>query len=354
MRLKVTVEPASTRSESVRPIASRMTRLPLVGRRRAAVNTDRLLNRFWHYPRHLRRRRADFDLYHLCDHSYSQLALELPPERIGIFCHDLDTFRCVLEPQRERRPYWFRLMVKRILHGFQQAAVVFHTTGDVRREILRHGLIDSARLVKAPLGVAPEFTREGDTDEATLAALNIAPTEPFLLHVGSCIPRKRIDVLLEMFATLRPGFPALRLVKVGGPWAPAHRDQLARLRLEHAVIQRIGLTRSQMAALYRRAALVLLPSESEGFGLPVIEALACGATVVASDIPVLREVGGDAAVYCPVGDVRVWADAVARLVETPALAPAPGIRLAQAAHFTWATHADTILGAYRKLMGVRG
>ena len=84
-----------------------------------------------------------------------------------------------------------------------------------------------------------------------------------------------------------------------------------------------GLTRAELAEVYRRAAVVLVPSEAEGFGLPVIEALACGAAVVASDIPALREAGGPAAVYAPVGDVGAWADAVAKVLADPAAAP-PG------------------------------
>ena len=64
-----------------------------------------------------------------------------------------------------------------------------------------------------------------------------------------------------------------------------------------------------LAALYRRAALVLMPSEAEGFGLPLVEAMACATPVIASDIPVLREVGAEAAVYCAVADVPAWSAA---------------------------------------------
>jgi glycosyltransferase involved in cell wall biosynthesis len=205
--------------------------------------------------------------------------------------------------------------------------------------------------VQAPYGVSAEYTATpaGD-DDATLATFGLAD-QPFLLHVGSCIARKRIDVLFELFATLRPSFPELRLVKIGGPWTAAQREQLRCLRMEDLVIQPIGLARSQLAALYRRAALVLLPSEAEGFGLPVLEALACGAPVLASDLATLREVGGTAAVYCPVGDVRSWADAAGRLLGEPATGPSRDARIAQAARFTWAAHAETILGGYRRLAG---
>jgi glycosyltransferase involved in cell wall biosynthesis len=343
---------AVVRVERVCPaFRRRLTRLPWFSRRNTAVNADRLLNRFWDYPHHLRRRRGEFDYFHVCDHSYSQVGLELPPERFGVFCHDLDTFRCLLAPEQERRPAWFRLMARRILRGFQRAAVVFHTTGAVRRAIERHGLIESSRLVQAPYGVAAEHTAtpRGD-DDATLATLGLGD-EPFLLHVGSCIPRKRIDVLLDLFATLRPSFPQLRLVKVGDPWTPAQLEQLRRLRIEDGVIHLGTLTRHPIATLYRRAALVVLPSEAEGFGLPVIEALACAAPVLASDLPTLREVGGAAALYCPVGDVPSWTHTAARVLVDSTTAPPRDARIAQAARFTWTAHAETILGAYRRLAG---
>jgi len=331
------------------PFRRRFGALPLLGRRRLAFNADRLLNRFWDYPRHLRRRRHEFDLFHLCDHSYAQLLGELPPGSAGVFCHDLDTFRCLLEPDREPRPRWFRAVTRRTLRGFGRAAVVFHTTAEVRRQIECHGLADPARLVRAPLGVAPEFTPVPAGDDPVPEAVARPAGAPFLLHVGSCVPRKRIDVLLDVFAAVRARRPGLRLVQVGGPWPAARVRQLERLQLSGAVVRLTGLSRNQLAALYRRAAVVLLPSEAEGFGLPVIEALACGARVVASDLPVLREVGGPAVVYCPVADTAAWADAVGRLLDDPGAAPGRAERLARAAAFSWAAHARVILDAYRRL-----
>src|SRR4051812_8822110 len=76
----------------------RLTRLPLVGKSSKLKMLDRFANRLHDYPKWLSRRANDFDLFHLTDHSYSQLVHVLPPERTGVFCHDLDTFRCLLDP----------------------------------------------------------------------------------------------------------------------------------------------------------------------------------------------------------------------------------------------------------------
>jgi glycosyltransferase involved in cell wall biosynthesis len=340
------------RATPVRPPFRRRARLlPWIGRSRQAHNFDRLLNRFWFYARFLRRQVDYYDLFHVCDHSYAQLVHALPAERTGVFCHDLDAFRCLLEPARDPRPRWFRALARRILAGLQKAAVVFYTTRDVQRQMLRHDLIDPARLVQAPLGVAPEFTCAPAGDPAADALLAPLAGAPYLLHVGSCIPRKRVDVLLQVFAAVRGRCPGLRLLQVGGAWTTQQESLLQRLEVGGSVRQVRGLHRRTLAALYQRAALVLVPSEAEGFGLPLIEALACGQVVVASDLEVFREVGGDAVVYCPVADVPAWADAVSRLLADPAQAPGRAVRLARAGVFSWAAHAATIAAAYRRLAG---
>ena len=116
------------------------------------------------------------------------------------------------------------------------------------------------------------------------------------------------------------------------------------------MIQVRGIQPAQLAELYRRAAVILQPSEAEGFGLPVIEALACGAIVVASDIPVLREVGGDAVIYCPVGDVGAWVRGSCACIRW-VLRPQLPERLACAARYSWVAHARTIADAYLRLAG---
>jgi glycosyltransferase involved in cell wall biosynthesis len=343
--------PFAVEAARVRPLFRRVaTRLPVIGRRSAAFNADRLLNRFVVFPRHARRVVDQFELFHVADHSYSQLVHVLPAARTGVFCHDLDTFRCLINPAAEPRPRWFRALSGRILNGMRKAAVVFHTTAAVGAQIRQAGLIDPDRLVLAPYGVAPEFLTGAPTEAADLPWLSQVNGRPWVLHVGSCIPRKRIDVLLDVVAAVRETMPDLRLVQIGGRWTAGHRERIARADLDGAIIQEPGLNRAALSDVYRRASVVLLPSDAEGFGLPVIEALACGAAVVASDIPMLREAGGRAAIYAPVGDVAAWASAVANLLTDPASAPPRVERLAWASRFTWTAHAEIIARAYHELV----
>jgi glycosyltransferase involved in cell wall biosynthesis len=331
--------PATIAAQDVAPDFRRaFGLLPFLGR--VGFNADRVINRHLLLPRAVRRaaRRADF--VHVVDHTYAHAVNAVPPGRAGVYCHDLDAFRSLLEPEKERRPWWFRRLARRTLDGLRRAAVVFHNSAATARQLLDAGIVAPGRLVHAPLGVADEFTPDP----------RAAPHDPhFLLHVGSNIPRKRLDVLLDVFAAVRGRVPELRLVQVGGPWPRPLADQIARLGIGNFVTQVRGLSREQLADLYRGAAAVLITSEAEGFGLPAIEALACGATVIASDIPTLREAGGDAANYCPVGDVPAWADVVARVLLDPAAAPPREVRLAHAARFSWREHARIIAETYLAL-----
>jgi glycosyltransferase involved in cell wall biosynthesis len=325
----------------------RFSRLPIPAGKQSAFCADRLVNRMWDYPRYLRRWRDQCDYFHICDHSYAHLVHALPPERTGVFCHDLDCFRCLLHPRSEPRPRWFRAMSRHILRGLQKAAVVFYSTAELGRRLRECRLVDAGRLVYAPYGVSPEFTPNSEDLDTSVGERPDGVRLPFLLHVGSCIARKRVDTLLEVFARVRARQPELLLVQVGGEWTPPQREQIKRLGIGSAVRQQRGLDRRTLGALYRRARVVLQTSEAEGFGLPVIEALACAGVVVASEIPVLREVGGDGAVYCPVADVPCWVETVGRLLNHPATAPDRERRLAQAQRFSWANHAQNILQAYR-------
>jgi glycosyltransferase involved in cell wall biosynthesis len=236
-------------------------------------------------------------------------------------------------------------MARRILEGMQKATVVFHPTNAVREQILRYGLIDPARLVLAPNGVAPEFCVDA-LPVVLPESVSQAVESGFVLHVGSCIARKRIDVLLNVFAEVSRHFPDLSLVQVGGRWTEDQLKQIDRLSVEPRIVQLPQVDRATIAELYRRSRAVLIPSEAEGFGLPMVEALACGAVVVASDIPVLREVGAEAARYCMVGDITQWVATTSTVISGAEVPPPLDVRLAQAGKFRWENQARIIARTY--------
>jgi glycosyltransferase involved in cell wall biosynthesis len=119
---------------------------------------------------------------------------------------------------------------------------------------------------------------------------------------------------LRVFAEIKREMPEARLVRVGGFTEPQMK-LIRELTIESAVVNLPFLERDVLAAVYRRATLLVHTAEAEGFGLPLIEALACGCPVVASDLPVLREVGGEAVSYCGVADVPAWKTSIIQLLQ---------------------------------------
>jgi glycosyltransferase involved in cell wall biosynthesis len=323
---------------------------PPIQRRTASCALDRLVFRFRDYPRLIRG--LKFDVFHIVDHSYSQLLHALPPSRTVVTCHDVDTFRSVLEPHRDPRGAAFRLMTSRILSGFRQAAHVACDSIATYDEIRKFDLIPAARLSVVPLGVHPSCSPDPDeaSDREATRLLNQF-AGPALLHVGSTIPRKRIDLLLRVFARVQAGNPELRLIRVGGPLTAPQRDLARELGVENLILELPFLDRKILAAVYRRATLVLQTSDAEGFGLPVAEAMACGTPVVASDLPVLREVGGDAAIYCPPGDEPAWTAEVNKLLGMP-LGTLRAFSIGNASHFCWVTYTKTMLDVYNRLLNL--
>lgn len=339
------------------PMRRRFTRLNSKSRR--LFNADRVLNRFWDYRRWLRKRQGEFDLFHIVDHSYAQLVHQLPHERTVVTCHDLDTFRCLIDPLNYPRPKLYRLMSERILDGFRRAARVTCDSVATRDELLAHQLLPPERVRVVHNGVAPEYSAQPDerADAEAMRLLGTFHSENALtvLHVGSTIARKRIDILLRVVAALRAEFPQVQLVRVGETFTVEQRKLVDNLGLDHCITELPFLDKRVLAAVYRQAAVVLQPSEMEGFGLPVVEALACGTPVVASDLPVLREVGGRAATFCPVADVMAWRDSVSALLRERMEHPERLLKrrelgIAQAAKFSWAEYAREMVALYRELL----
>jgi glycosyltransferase involved in cell wall biosynthesis len=307
---------------------------------------NRLIARCIVYPIAIARHRANFDYFHVVDHSYAHAVHGVPGERTGIYCHDLDALAPLLD-KKGSHPPWRHVLARSILRAMQRAAVIFFSTYQVHGRILKEGLLEKNKLVYAPYGVAPEFTY---TSSKSPEDVGWRPKGPFLLHVGSSVPRKRLELLLKAFAKVRAVYPDLILVQQGAILTPAQNQLVQQLELASCFVQPAHLSRASLATLYRNAALVVLSSEREGFGLPVVEALACGASVLASDIPAFREVGGDAVAYTCSGDPALWRDSIVNLLASPHLAPSLASRLARAARFSWAEHTRVIASSYLALV----
>jgi len=318
---------------------------------------ERYRQRFVAYPRWLERRADQFEVFHVVDHSYAHVVLHLPASRTVVTCHDADAFLPLVAPHltSSRLPL---ALVRRLLRGMQAAAHVACPSASTRDELLQYGLVPAERITVVPNGVHPVFHAAPDADAAASIARLLGNTPPAfdLLHVGSCIPRKRIDRLLDIVAAVHRTHPQIRLVRVGGPLTPPQRAQAERLGIADAIVTMPRLDTAQLAALYRRVRAVVLTSDREGFGIPVVEGLACGTPVVATDMAVFREVGGDQARYCPLDDTARWHEAIAAILDDTGSpeqhAAARAGRIAWASRFSWDNYADAMAAIYWRLSGV--
>lgn len=300
---------------------------------RAAIG----FGRYVQYPAHALRHVGRYDFYHVADHSYAHLLFELPHARTGVFCHDIDAFRPYLEGGS--RPA--RLLARTLAAGLARARFVFHSSEPVRKDLLTHRLVREDRLVHAPYGVAREFQPDARPEDAALAG-----RAPFVLHVSSLIPRKNPEFLLSLIVELLRTRADLEFFQIGGTFTEVQRRVIAEGGVAGRVHQIPHLARPELSAYCRAARAVVLPSLAEGFGLPVVEALSCGAPVVVSDIPVLTQIGDDAVIVRPTNDVAVWRDAVLGVVD--GAAPPRERRLAVASRYSWAAHARTIVETYAR------
>ena len=280
------------------PMVRRWTRLPVVGGGSRARLGDRLTGRLWDYPRWLRPQRAEFDVFHIVDHSYAHLIRALPAERTIVTCNDTDAF----EAARARRSVAARSFAAaggaRARRHLARLARLVHQRSDAAGSDLhrpRRSLPHERRVSRRASGVhagARRGGRCGDRSATRRPALrNAARVE----HDSAQTDRRSARSVQHVspHAAGRQARARRRTVDAG---AAAARRASERV---DSLVQLPFLERPQLAALYRRASVVVLPSDREGFGLPVVEAMACGTPVIASDIPALREVGGSAARVLP-------------------------------------------------------
>jgi len=209
------------------------------------------------------------------------------------------------------------------------------------------------RTVVIPHGVDHERFRPNADVEGDLERIRpLGITSPYVLHLGTIEPRKNIPGLVRAFARVREAHPELRLVLAGvRGWGIDEVDRAIERAGVAASVVRLGYVADDVVpALLRRATAVAYPAFEEGFGLPALEGLACGAVVVTTSGTVMEDVTGGAALLAPAGDDVALANALLRSIaggpDVDALRAA-GPRVAAA--YTWEAAAAAHVDLYRSL-----
>lgn len=175
---------------------------------------------------------------------------------------------------------------------------------------------------------------------------------PFILHVGTLEPRKNLPFLVRAFAKAKPEIGETKLVIIGKKgW---YYDGLFRLvnqlQLDSEVIFTGYVEDDDVPALYNAASLFTFPSQYEGFGLPPLEAMACGTPVISSNTSSMPEVVGQAGILLPPKDEEQWAAAIVRVINSPALAAELSAKgLKQAKKFSWEKCARETIAVYQRV-----
>lgn len=264
--------------------------------------------------------------------------------------HDLSMFTCPEFHPPER----VRYMRKEIARTLDRADLLITDTEYTRREVASYFALPLEKIHAIPLACAEEFRPRAAHEVSQVLAKYDLRYEGYSLYVGTIEPRKNLEVLLRAYALLpaavRGQWPLI-LVGYQGWRSEAIHALLSAAQSEGWVRYLNFVTNDELATIYSGARLFVFPSLYEGFGLPVLEAMASGIPVVCSNSSTLPEVAGDAAAMCHPEDVEGLCGLIrSGLEDDHWREEAKRAGLARAATFSWARCAEQTVAAYREVL----
>jgi glycosyltransferase involved in cell wall biosynthesis len=276
---------------------------------------------------------------------------QLRPKRLVVTIYDLSF---VTHPEHH-----LPANVEHCLAGtrlaIDHADAIIAISDHTRRDLVERLEVPSERIAVTPLAHDPGLARVSDPEKCAAVRKRYDLPEHFALFLGALEPRKNLGRLLDAYAALPQGLRRdVHLVVAGmsGWLNDSIHKRVADLGLEDAVHFAGYVEDADLATLYSQATVFAYPSIYEGFGLPVLEAMACGTPVLTSNVSSLPEVTGDAAVLVTPTDVGSITSGLRRLLENPSLRADLAARgIAQAARFSWDRCAEQTLTVYRRVLG---
>jgi glycosyltransferase involved in cell wall biosynthesis len=303
-------------------------------------------------------RREHIDVFHSTNYMLPLAAF--PRHRRGrtacvVTIHDVIPMVFPDHAPRSRKSRIYPVFRRVMLEVGARADLIITVSEASRRDVLRHLAVPNAHAAKVRViynGVSDAFRPHPDGRPAKSSA---APR--MLLYVGRCDPYKNVVTLIDAFAEARTRVPfPLRLTLCGSP-DPRYPEVSRRIR-ERGVLDSVKWTgylpEEDLVYYYQQADLLVHPSRYEGFGLQLVEAMACGLPIVSSRAGSLEEVAGDAALLVDPDDVDGFAGAIASVITQPELADRltrKGLERVQ--RFTWQQAAEQTLAAYTAVAGAR-
>ena len=281
------------------------------------------------------------DIVHLPNQNFARYALRTKNPFV-VTVHDLIRF-CF---DFSRETITERILLKLDIRGIKRASHIIAVSQHTKSDLIEYFKMPDDRISVIYNGIDHSIFKPYDTKP---------PDEPYILYVGSERPRKNLARLIEAFAILKREFPELRLVKVGEPGrAEEYRQETLRkldsLGLTPDVIFTSYTSESDLVRYYYSAALLVYPSLYEGFGLPPLEAMACGCPVVASNTSSLPEVIGEAGIMVNPYATNRLAQAMREVLTNSKLRDDMVTRgLEQAKKFSWERTAEQTQEVYHRV-----
>jgi alpha-1,3-rhamnosyl/mannosyltransferase len=263
--------------------------------------------------------------------------------------HDLIHLRFPVRHRHPLAPLYARLMLRLAVRRARRLITVSEST---RRDLVERLGARAERIRVIPNGVGVPFGPVDAPDAADTTLHELGVSRPYFLFVGNPLPHKNVARLLDAFAGLPPALGRLVLVGIPPVARPAVEGLCAAPGLGARVQILAPVPATVLARLYQSAALVVCPSLWEGFGLTALEAMACGAPVIAANRGGLPEVVGDAGLLVDPSDVDALREAMYTLAGQEPLRAALRARgLARARAFSWRHVAEATVAVYREALG---
>ncbi|MCQ6963212.1 glycosyltransferase family 4 protein [Methanolobus chelungpuianus] len=305
------------------------------------INT---LTRYSVYPFIVKKDLKKENIKHITSQDLAYILKFVKMERSVVTCHDL----IPVVYDKTRSPVW-----KLNMEGLKKSDRIITISDFSKTDIVKHLDYpeDQIRIASPAVNHSTYFEKR---DRGVLAKHNIKDNEKVILYVGSEQPRKNVPNLIKAFSKLKNKFPYVKLLKIGKPQHPSARKELLELidllKLNKDVVFIGYISEEELTKYYNAADLFIFPSLYEGFGLPPLEAMACGTPVITSNTSSLPEVVDDSGIMVDPFDIDSMATQMYDILTNEALHESLVKKgLKRARMFTWKDTAKKTMEVYNEL-----